>query len=126
MRGKIRKGSQIRLKLYEYNAKEYTIDLAWSYYDMGNYAFVDREYSNAVSYFEKAVELMRELCAQDKKRYNTYLRRCLQALADAQEGMGQVDESVLQEISDLRAYDGQRAPWENIIPKKRREVLQNS
>ena len=117
------KGLKIRLKLYEYNAKDYTIDLAWSYYDMGNYAFINRDFEGSASYFKEAVALMRILCQQDKKRYNTYLRRCLQALADAQEGMGERDSAVLAEIAALTAYDGQKAPWENLIPQKRREIL---
>lgn len=121
---KYEKGLKIRLKLYEYNAKDYTIDLAWSYYDMANYAFINRDFARSESYFKEAVALMRALCEQDKKRYNTYLRRCLQGLADAQEGMGVTDHEVLQEIADLKAYDGQKAPWENLIPQKRREILQ--
>ncbi len=120
---KYNKGLKIRLKLYEYNAKDYTIDLAWSYYDMGNYAFINHKFDDSESYFKKAVALMRSLCAQDIKRYNTYLRRCLQGLADAQEGMGKKDCAVLTEIDNLKAYDGQKAPWENLIPQKRREIL---
>lgn len=67
---------------------------------------------------------MHSLCAQDKKRYNTYLRRCLQGFADAQEGMGETDSAVLMEIAELNAYDGQKAPWENLIPRKRKEILE--